>query len=99
MSSTRGPRRYSCTDERLNEELRRRERVIRICPHRESATRLLGALHMEHDEQWSTGWHYFDMAAYWQWRMAQPVATSGPTAAPGSGAYEETGVALVRPDR
>jgi transposase-like protein len=32
---------------RLNEEIRRRERVIRIFPARESAIRLLGALRME----------------------------------------------------
>lgn len=57
--------------ERLNEEIRRRERVIRIFPNRESAIRLLGALLMEQDEQWSTGKRYFDMTAYWQWREAQ----------------------------
>jgi len=54
--------------ERLNEEVRRRERVIRIFPNRQSAIRLLGALLMEQDEQWSTGKRYFDMTAYWQWR-------------------------------
>lgn len=54
--------------ERLNEEIRRRERVIRIFPNRESALRLLGALLMEHDEAWTTGHRYFDMSAYWQWR-------------------------------
>jgi transposase-like protein len=79
--------------ERLNEEIRRRERVIRIFPNRESTIRLLGALLMEQDEQWSTGRRYLDMAVYWQWRTAQPVATSGPTPAPGAGAYGETGLA------
>jgi putative transposase len=51
-----------------SEEIRRRERVIRNFPNRESAMRLLGALLMEQDEAWSTGKRYFDMTAYWQWR-------------------------------
>jgi putative transposase len=63
--------------ERLNEEIRRRERVIRIFPNRESAMRLLGALLMEQDEQWSTGKHYLDMTAYWQWRAAGHDAPEG----------------------
>jgi len=54
--------------ERLNEEVRRRERVIRIFPNRESVVRLLGALLMEQDEAWTTGKRYFDMTAYWQGR-------------------------------
>jgi putative transposase len=54
--------------ERLNEEVRRRERVIRIFPNRESVIRLLGALLMEQDEAWTTGKRYFDMTVFWQWR-------------------------------
>jgi len=50
--------------EHLNEEVRRRERVIRIFPNRGSVLRLLGALLMEQDEQWSTGHRYLDMLAY-----------------------------------
>ena len=57
--------------ERLNEEIRRRERVIRIFPTRDSALRLMGALLMEHDKVWTTGHRYFDMTAYWQWRTSQ----------------------------
>jgi putative transposase len=57
--------------ERLNEEVRRRERVIRIFPNRESAIRLLGAVLMERHEQWTTGHRYFDMATYWQWCQEQ----------------------------
>lgn len=57
--------------ERLNEELRRRERVIRIFPNRESILRLLGALLLEQDEAWTTGHRSFDMTSYWQWRASQ----------------------------
>ncbi len=62
--------------ERLNEEMRRRERIIRIFPNRESAMRLLGALLVEQDEQWSTGKRYLDMTAYWQWRSAHSAASA-----------------------
>ena len=58
--------------EHLNEEIRRRERVIRIFPNRESVLRLVGALLMEQDEGWTTGKRYFDMTAYWLWRERQP---------------------------
>jgi putative transposase len=68
--------------ERLNEEVRRRERVIRIFPNRQSSLRLLGALLMEQDEAWSTGKRYLDMAAYWQWRATQGTQ-SAPSAPEG----------------
>ncbi|OOE03952.1 hypothetical protein BO219_06900 [Anoxybacillus kestanbolensis] len=54
--------------ERLNEEIRRRERVIRIFPNRESVYRLVGAVLIEIDEKWMSGRKYLDMAEYWQWR-------------------------------
>lgn len=60
--------------ERLNEEIRQRERVIRIFPNRESALRLLGALLMEMDEKWTTGHRYLDIREYWAWREAQTSA-------------------------
>jgi len=43
------------SQERLNEEVRRRERVIRIFPNEDSAIRLIGALLSEFHEQWSNG--------------------------------------------
>lgn len=54
--------------ERLNEEIRRRERVIRIFPNRDSADRLIGAILMEHSEKWLSGKLYLAMDDYWQWR-------------------------------
>ena len=57
--------------ERLNEEIRRRERVIRIFPNRESVVRLIGALLMELDDKWTTGKKYLDMAEYLRWQEEQ----------------------------
>lgn len=59
--------------ERLNEEIRRRERVIRIFPNRESVIRLLGALLMELDEKWASGRRYLDMDDYFEWRQSHPI--------------------------
>ncbi|MEW6524852.1 MAG: transposase, partial [Bacillota bacterium] len=55
--------------ERLNQEVRRRERVIRIFPNEESAMRLMGAVLLEIDEAWTTGHRYFDMAEYGEWKF------------------------------
>lgn len=52
--------------ERLNEEVRRRERVIRIFPNEASVIRLMGALLMEQSEKWQTGRKYFEMDLYYQ---------------------------------
>lgn len=59
--------------ERMNEEIRRRERVIRIFPNRESLERLIGALLMEIDEKWASGKKYFDLSEYLQWRKANAI--------------------------
>ncbi len=67
--------RTSNSIERLNQEIRRRERVIRIFPNEESAYRLMGALLMEIDEAWSTGKKYFDMEDYWTLRRLQEGKT------------------------
>lgn len=50
---------------RCNEEIRRRERVIRIFPNADSAIRLIGALLIVQDEKWSTGRKYFEMDDYY----------------------------------
>lgn len=57
--------------ERLNEEIRRRERVIRIFPNDASAVRLVGALLAEQHETWLSGRRYFDMEAYWHWKRTR----------------------------
>jgi len=64
----RQPLRTTNSVERLNEEIRRRERVIRIFPNRDSADRLIGAILMEHSEKWLSGKRYLSMDDYWQWR-------------------------------
>ncbi|WP_390905323.1 transposase [Paenibacillus melissococcoides] len=64
------------SQERLNEEVRRRERVIRIFPNRDSAYRLLGALLMEIDEKWSNGRKYLDMTDYLEWRKTHAKTSS-----------------------
>jgi transposase-like protein len=47
--------------ERLNEELRRRSRVIRIFPNEAAMLRLVATLCMEQSETWVTGRKYLDM--------------------------------------
>jgi putative transposase len=47
--------------ERLNQELKRRTRVVRIFPNRASLLRLVSALAMEQSEEWVSGRRYLDM--------------------------------------
>jgi putative transposase len=60
------------SQERLNEKIRRRDRVIRIYPNRAGCERLLGALLMEFDEAMTTGKIYTNMDDYHAWRLAKP---------------------------
>jgi len=62
--------------ERLNEEVRRRERVIRIFPNDESALRLIGALLAEQNEVWQER-KYLDMDEFNEWADAQIAAKQG----------------------
>lgn len=62
------------SEERLNQEIRRRERVIRIFPNRASAVRLIGAVLVEQHEQWSTGHKYLEMDEYHHWAAARAAA-------------------------
>lgn len=56
--------RTSNSIERLNEEIRRRERVIRIFPNEASIDRLVGSLLIEQHERWISGKAYFSMDLY-----------------------------------
>jgi len=48
--------------ERLNQEIKRRTRVVRIFPNRESCLRLVTALAIEQSEEWVTSRRYLDMS-------------------------------------
>jgi transposase-like protein len=47
--------------ERLNQEIKRRTRVVRIFPNRGACLRLVSALAVEQSEEWLTGRRYLDM--------------------------------------
>jgi transposase-like protein len=47
--------------ERLNQELKRRTRVVRIFPHAASLLRMVTALAMEQSDEWVSGRRYLDM--------------------------------------
>ena len=57
--------------ERVNEEIRRRQRVIRIFPNENSAQRLIGAWLADLHEQWQNGMKYFDMEEFYDWKNEQ----------------------------
>ncbi len=48
--------------ERVNQELKRRTRVVRIFPNRGACLRLVSALCMEQSEEWLSGRRYLDLA-------------------------------------
>jgi putative transposase len=70
--------------ERLNEEVRRRERVIRIFPNDDSALRLIGALLAEQNEVWQER-RYLDMGEYDEWLTQRAAAREGNNVVPLSG--------------
>lgn len=53
--------------ERLIQEVRRREKVIRIFPSKDSAWRLVGALLAEKHEEWSTSRRYLKTDEFYDW--------------------------------
>jgi putative transposase len=56
--------------ERFNQELKRRTRVVRIFPNRESCLRLVSALAIEQSEEWVTGRRYLGMGELREHRQA-----------------------------
>ena len=57
--------------ERLNQEIKRRTRVVRIFPNKESCLRLVTALAVEQSEEWITGKRYLDMSELKEQRHAE----------------------------
>lgn len=57
--------------ERVNEEIRRRQRVVRIFPNENAALRLIGALLADIYDDWQAGARYFDMEEYWAFKQEQ----------------------------
>jgi putative transposase len=57
--------------ERLNEEIKRRTKVVRIFPNEASCLRLVSALAIETSEEWVTGRRYLDMTLLEQMREAE----------------------------
>jgi len=67
--------------ERLNQELKRRTRVVRIFPNRASLLRLVTALALEQSEEWVSGRRYLDMDPFWEDRRRPSAPAPIPYAA------------------
>jgi len=67
--------------ERLNQELKRRTRVVRIFPNRAAVERLTTALAMEQSEEWVSGRRYLDMDPLWEERRRPSLPAPLPYAA------------------
>jgi putative transposase len=62
--------------ERLNQEIKRRTRVVRIFPNRQASLRLVSALAVEQSEEWVTGRRYLDMGELNDHGREKPQATA-----------------------
>ncbi len=60
--------------ERLNQEIKRRTRVVRIFPNPEACLRLVTALAIEQSEEWVTGRRYLDMGELEGYRLQEREA-------------------------
>jgi putative transposase len=63
--------------ERLNQEIKRRTRVVRIFPNREACLRLVSALAVEQSEEWVTGRRYLDMRELEEYRQEDEREAEG----------------------
>ena len=63
--------------ERLNQEIKRRTRVVRIFPNREACLRLVSALAIEQSEEWLTARRYLDMEELREGRGSGESKTAG----------------------
>ncbi len=63
--------------ERFNQELKRRTRVVRIFPNRESCLRLVTVLAVEQSEEWLTGRRYLDMEELREHRRSEDCEVKG----------------------
>ncbi len=62
-------------NERVNQELKRRSRVLRIFPNRASCLRLASALLKEWQEDWTTGRRYLRTELPAEWGSGGPGTT------------------------
>ncbi|MCA1718315.1 MAG: IS256 family transposase [Actinobacteria bacterium] len=63
--------------ERLNQEIKRRTRVVRIFPNPEACLRLVAALAVEQSEEWVTGRRYLDMGELEEHRRVEERKAEG----------------------
>ena len=64
--------------ERVNQEIKRRSRVVRIFPNPASCLRLASARLKEHHEDWITGRRYIDMTPLREWEWDRAPGEAGP---------------------
>ena len=63
--------------ERLNQEIKRRTRVVRIFPNPQACLRLVSALAVEQSEEWVTGRRYLDIEELREHRRSQDCEAEG----------------------